>query len=266
MSGSVKSMRMSAFFAFLATAAVVASALIGTNTASADSIQAQSYQRASQSEACAAQPGETPWQASWGPDSSWSPSYEMWANNGVGGWTCTRSITWARTPVSSGPAARTYALGDTGPGGGLVFLISGGKTYEMAEKAWSGAGTPDAAENWCNVGNVPIAGADGTGIGDGSANTTAMVAACSAGAGVSARAYLGGGFTDWFLPSQDELNAMYGYKDSIVDTAKYGFATDFPWSSSQFDASNARALDVRNGAQLTVNKSSSIGVRPIRSF
>lgn len=76
----------------LSSLAVVAVGLALTPSAWADSVQYQSYQRASQTEACAAQLGETPWQASWGADSSWSPSWEQWANKGNGGWTCTRSM------------------------------------------------------------------------------------------------------------------------------------------------------------------------------
>jgi hypothetical protein len=86
------------------------------------------------------------------------------------------------------------------------------------------------------------------------------------GAGVSARAYPGGGFTDWFLPSKEELNAMYGYKGSIVDTAKYGFATNSYWSSSQFDTSRAWTQSWLNSFQSDFGKSDELLVRPIRSF
>ena len=131
----------------LLVGAVVASVsigalLFGANTASADSIQVQSYQRSSQSEACTAQAGETAWQTSWGADSSWKPSWEQWANGGTGGWTCTRSITWARTPVAGSGGSVSYAVGDIGPGGGLVFLIDNGVHYEMAPANW-GAGGKD---------------------------------------------------------------------------------------------------------------------------
>ncbi len=40
----------------------------------------------------------------------------------------------------------TYAVGDTGPGGGLVFLISGGKTYEMAPKNWDDPNSVSAVD------------------------------------------------------------------------------------------------------------------------
>ena len=84
----------------LSSLAVIAAGLTLTPSASADSVQFQSYQRASASEACSAQPGETPWEAAWGVDSSWHPTWEQWPNGGTGGWTCARSITWEkRTPL-----------------------------------------------------------------------------------------------------------------------------------------------------------------------
>ena len=277
------------FLAALSAVAVTASMLIGTNIATADQVQVQSYQRATQSEACAAQPGETPWQASWGSDPSWSPSYEMWANNGTGGWVCTRSITWAR----SSPSARTYALGDIGPGGGLVFLISGGLTYEMAPKTWSG-GSVDPSDDWCS--DITNSVATGTGVGTGSANTTAMLTnatpfvACTNSAANAVRVSIGG-LTDWFLPSKDELNAMCNYsrnpsapaapsvrcdgggfpftsQDPVFASGAYGFPIGGHWSSTQASVSNAWAqgLGTDNGIQGTGPKGASLRVRPIRAF
>jgi hypothetical protein len=279
--------RSGAYFATVTVLAMSASMLVGTNIASADQVQVQSYQRASQSEACAAQPGETPWQASWGPDSSWSPSWEQWANNGTGGWVCTRSITWARSASS----ARSYALGDTGPGGGLVFLISGGLTYEMAPKTWSGSSSDDTPTlMWCNNFNSDITGAVGTAIGTGRATTTAMQApACTSGAGVSARTYRGGELTDWFLPSKDELNAMCNYSRNPVSPALpsvscygsggtvqdanfasglFGFASNDYWSSSQRTASTAwiQWFGDGGGDQFGGGKNALSRVRPIRAF
>ena len=47
------------------------------------------------------------------------------------------------TPASPVVTPQVYNIGDIGPGGGLVFFISGGLTYEMAPKTWSGASSDD---------------------------------------------------------------------------------------------------------------------------
>ena len=258
------------FLAIGCSLVMVAGMLFGANIATADSVWVQSYERSGQTEACAAQPGETPWQASWGTDPSWSPSWEMWANNGNGGWVCTRSITWARTPVpgsSGGGGAVTYAVGDVGPGGGLVFLIANGLTYEMAPKTWGSAETTRVP--WCSDTTTSILGAVGTAVGTGSANTTAMLnLPCTSGAAVAARAYSGGGFTDWFLPSKNELNEMWLYSQvGGFSTATYGFeATSSYWSSSQSDTSRAWAYDVQFDGTNNASKANSYRVRPIRAF
>ena len=294
------------FLAIGSSLVMVAGMLFGATVAAADSVQVQSYQRVSQTEACVAQPGETPWQASWGTNSSWSPSWERWANNGNGGWTCTRSITWARSPLVEGSSDAscdvrlTYSVGDIGPGCGLVFLISGGKTYEMAPSTWSGASDPaviwttttakcfaaglSVADQDCQSKNI-YPGTDGeqtastaaaSAVGMGSANTNAIIDRMNAGsvalnayAAGAARAYNGGSFTDWFLPSKDELNAMYTYsRVSGFDTLTYGFGSDIYWSSSQFNETVAWAQGFDDGTLYNPSKSDAVNqrVRPIRSF
>jgi hypothetical protein len=228
----------------------------------------QSYQRGSASEACVAQAGETPWQDSWGTNPGWSPSWEQWANEGQGGWVCDRSITWARTPVAAGSSTVTYALGDIGPGGGLVFLISGGQTYEMAPKTWSGSSSDDTPTlAWCNTTNTTLAGTFGTAIGTGAQNTVLMDTGCTSGAGQEAADYVAGGYSDWFLPSKDELNEMYTY--SLVggfNTATYGFASADYWGSSQVAANFAWDQGLSDGSQNHATKNLTLRVRPVRAF
>jgi len=281
----VKPVRARTFLATLSVLVVVAGMLFGARVAVADSVQYQSYGRVSQSEACTAQVGETPWQASWGTDSSWYPSWEQWANGGTGGWTCGRSITWAKTPVAGGSSsARTYALGDTGPGGGLVFLISGGLTYEMAPKTWGANETTGI--QWCSDSTNSVT--TNTAVGTGSANTTSMLTsatpfvACTLSAPNAVRAYAGGGLTDWFLPSKDELNAMCNYSRTWTGTPStgactgaqngpfaagtYGFAIGGYWSSSQGSPGGAWFRNGGDGSQTNVSKFSRLQVRPVRAF
>jgi len=260
-----RAVRSKSFFAALSVLLMIAATLFGANVASGDEVWHQSYPRGSASEACVAQPGETPWQASWGTDSSWKPSWALWANEGQGGWVCDRSITWARTPVAAGSSSTvTYAIGDTGPGGGLVFRISGGLTYEMAPKTWSG-GIEDPTDVWCSNVSTELSGTFGTAIGTGAQNTALMDVGCMTGAGVEAANHAGGGLTDWFLPSQNELNEMFSYQGLIVDTATYGFDGTY-WSSSQSDANDAWDQAFESGNQFETVKSTTLRVRPVRAF
>jgi hypothetical protein len=187
----------------------------------------------------------------------------------------------------------TYALGDVGPGGGLVFYISGsGLRYEMAPKNWNdptNAIAVDPAMSWCNV-KTNVTGALGTAIGTGAANTLAMDAACTSGAGQAAADYAGGGKTDWFLPSLSELNAMCNYSRTWTGTpptagcggsqnsgfasGSYGFTTTgvWPtygnyWMSNQNSTLYSPFQDFSDGLNPYYDdKSYLIRVRPIRSF
>ena len=181
-------------------------------------------------------------------------------------------------------------LGNIGPGGGLVFLISGGLRYEMAPKTWvniaAGRHTADETISlqWCNDQLSDVTGAVGTEVGTGSANTTAVDAACTSGAGQSAADYSANGLSDWFLPSQDELNAMCNYsrtwtgapstlactgaQNGAFAAGTYGFASDDYWSSSQL-SSLALAVWYRalsDGSDLVGTKGNSFRVRPVRAF
>ena len=176
-------------------------------------------------------------------------------------------------------------VGDIGPGGGLVFYDAGsaqdwGQYLEMAPKTWGDNET--TGTQWCSDGSTSIAGAVGTAVGTGSANTTAMLALpCTSGAAFSADAYDGGGFTDWFLPSKDELNAMCNYsrypttpptgvctgsQDGTFSTGTYGFASAFYWSSSQNTANFAWGQNLVSGGQNDVAKGGLLRVRPVRAF
>jgi hypothetical protein len=172
----------------------------------------------------------------------------------------------------------TYAIGDTGPGGGKIFIIlstSGnatGKYFESAPTSWSGGVDPTV--NWCNNTNLEIGtSAQGTAIGTGQANTNAIVAPlkCTAGAAVTARAYRGGGLSDWFLPSEEELEALQAVKTTIG-----GFESASYWSSSEIAAGRSGAfagptqeaypVHFPTGGSNLWYKYQTYHVRPIRMF
>ena len=266
----VKPVRSKRFLATLSVLVVVAGMLFGARVAVADSVWYQSYGRVSQTEACTAQVGETPWQASWGADSSWYPTWEQWANKGTGGWTCGRSITWARDS-----AARTNALGDVGPGGGTIFYVD--MSRAAGSQFWEVGSDLGTAVWGCS--ETDISGT-GMAIGTGATNTGLINVGCGT-AGIAARVASApaGGFSDWFLPSKDELNQLCKYartqSTAVVDQAVVcaitgtllpGFASDDYWSSSQYGAGDAWLQDFDGGGQGSGGKGSTLRVRPVRSF
>jgi hypothetical protein len=131
-----------------------------------------------------------------------------------------------------------YAIGNRGPGGGIVFYVSTdaftqtGATVGMCTtdckylEAAPTTGTnlwTDAQYQWSGNTTVEIgATARGTAIGTGYANTLAIVGQSDGGnaatrAGTISRAYGGpNSLSDWFLPSKDELNQMCKWAKGIT--------------------------------------------------
>ncbi len=137
--------------------------------------------------------------------------------------------------AAGGGAANTCVVGDTGPGGGAVFYVNesnptGSRYLEAAPPTWANRGS-DPAAAWWGCPDTSPPSTTGTAIGAGKGNTTAIVAGCPTAKNAArlAHDYSGGGQTDWFLPSKDELNALdvSGVGDLPAWTSVY-------WSSSLY--------------------------------
>ena len=143
--------------------------------------------------------------------------YYLWANRGAG-------------EMSVWLSRAEYAIGDTGPAGGVIF-------YENPNYAADGWRYLEAAPYDQSAGakwgcfRKAIAGARGTAVGTGKQNTRDMLAACpepGTAADLCANFSLNG-IRGWFLPSRDELALMYrNLKASgAVDFRDGGVADNF---------------------------------------
>jgi hypothetical protein len=168
-------------------------------------------------------------------------------------------------------------IGDTGPGGGVVFYDAGsrqpwGRYLEAPGKVKGkqregpGASWADTQWQWCpeEAPGYNTVLPTGTAIGTGRANTQIVIDACGAdaAAGVAA-AFRGGGKDDWFLPSKNELNALYRQRKVVGGLAGVDF-----WSSSQVEdtANYAWSQLFILGSQYYSSKDSDYRVRPVRAF
>lgn len=194
-----------------------------------------------------------------------------------------------------------YACGDTGPGGGVVYYASstpfacgpnsasmcnflevapnlwdpnsqhncpgecGGSTQQTSDESGTGKGITSCTA----PGSSEFTGPVDTAIGTGFVNTDSFVDFCNADDAANvARAYTGGGLTDWSLPSEDELVALYFYPDR---NGIGGFVDGFYWSSTSVgtglaNATSFGAADVNGGGTESVSFSQTMAVRPVRAF
>ncbi len=117
---------------------------------------------------------------------------------------------------------------------------------------------------WSNDNNVAT-GATATGIGTGNANTNTIVSAPSSGscaAQLCADLELNG-YSDWYLPSKDELNELYENRVDIGDFTTTGV---YYWSSSEDNGFAAYMQQFKTGSQYAFNKETPYYVRAIRAF
>jgi hypothetical protein len=143
-------------------------------------------------------------------------------------------------------------------GGGIIFYIDG--TGQHGLIAAASDQSPDAS--WgCDDKLIGTS----TDIGTGQANTTAIVNVCST-AGIAARIcndLVLNGYSDWFLPSKDELNQMYLQKSVL---GSFATVTSYYWSSSEEGSYFAWRQGFNAGTQRYDYKTTSDNVRAIRAF
>ena len=164
-----------------------------------------------------------------------------------------------------------HRIGAAGPGGGKVFYYSKkgwtmsdtGKICHYLEAA---SGDMSTSLAWATPDyyykNIP--GTE-TAIGAGRKNTDLILAEdADAPAAKACRDYRGGGKTDWFLPSKDELDLLYKNKASVGN-----MGSNWYWSSSQYSnyrGSLAWRQGFGSGDQDGYGKNYAILVRAIRAF
>jgi uncharacterized protein (TIGR02145 family) len=160
------------------------------------------------------------------------------------------------------------SIGDVYQGGIVAYILQAddpGFDATIQKGIIAASSDQGTGIGWYNGSDASSTGATGTAIGTGSANTTAIITIqggtpTSYAAGL-ARAHNGGGYTDWYLPSKDELNKLY-----LNRTAIGGFANDSYWSSTEIFNTLAILKNFGFGNQENLGKSYPANVRAIRAF
>jgi hypothetical protein len=165
----------------------------------------------------------------------------------------------------------TLSVGDYHQGGKIAYIfVSGEPGWVANETHGLIAATSDQSTGVPWSGDYTLTGATGTAIGTGLSNTNTIItspvgASISYAAGL-ARAHNGGGYTDWYLPSIDELKKLQSKKNIIG-----GFANEFYWSSTEFNKYSpgwdALVLNFQNASETDQNRTlNSFKVRAVRTF
>jgi hypothetical protein len=211
--------------------------------------------------------------------SSWNTKADGSGADQAGGST----FTMGTSPVTFYAQWTPYVLRDIGPAGGYIFYDKGiyskaGFTIVKAAgngtipitppyDAWrylEAAPSDSTSAEWGCYG-YSISGADGTAVGAGEQNTLDIEAGCATtGTAADLCANLSlGYYSDWFLPSIDELNLMY---ENLKVHGIGGFDIVYYWSSSEGDANLAWFQYYEDGYHDYGSKYFKRQVRAIRAF
>jgi TolB-like protein len=130
-----------------------------------------------------------------------------------------------RPPAVKTTPSATYKIGDKGPGGGTIFFARDGKYLECS-------GELGDHKEWRIAKTL-------------------------------AENYDGGGFTDWHLPTIEEMEFIY---INLKLRGVGSFNSSFHWSSSENGANNVWGLIFSNGERYNGTKNGGGRIRAIRSF
>ncbi len=197
-----------------------------------------------------------------------STTYSWYQNFSIG----TRTTQNKPNTAYVRPIRSIIAIGDSFQGGIVVWIFQPGETgYVAGETHGLIVMNSDlsTAQVW-GCSGVTISGADGTAIGTGNQNMIDILAGCGGSTAASdcnnyTNGDLGtGSYSDWYLPSKDELNKVWVYR-SYVGTLS---STAYYLSSTESSSTQAwgQQIGASGGNQAVIAKGTAYRVRAMRNF
>ncbi len=155
------------------------------------------------------------------------------------------------TVLLSGNVFSAFTIGQTGPGGGIIFQVTRDGLHGLeASKVDQSTAIQWHVYNGIDLDTMAVK----SGIRDGAFNTDRIIIihGYENYAALLCANYSGGGYGDWYLPSKDELNLMYKNLHlkglgNFTSNANY-------WSSTELNTDQAWVQLFTSGIQYVIAK------------
>jgi phage baseplate assembly protein gpV len=181
------------------------------------------------------------------------------------------NVFWLQTDQMAQAPTFVYKVGDTGPGGGVIFFVNRYNEYTGFTYLEVAPVSTHVTRTWATGANqtTAVSGADSRALGAGYQNTIDIVAQTGNVAATCAAVYCAdltsGGQSDWYLPSLSEMTMVYHVAHLDLGVAGFDGAGTY-WTSSELAGPQGWVFGFQFGIPQGQNKSTVYRVCPIRRF
>ena len=179
------------------------------------------------------------------------------------------NIFWVQTDQMAQAPTFAYKVGDTGPGGGIIFFVDRFDEYTGFTYLEVAPSSTHVTRTWAPAGSPSYTSVLARGLGAGYQNTLDIVARGPTDAATSAVKYCAdltsGGQSNWYLPSLSEMTMVYHVAHLDLGVAGFDGGGTY-WTSTELADPQVWVFGFQFGIPQGQNRTNVYRVCPVRRF